>query len=201
MLIDTHSHLNFNAYKNDYKEVIGRSLSSGLWMINVGSQYDTSKRAVEIAENYSEGIYAAIGLHPIHLASGIFKTKIDEQEIAFNTREENFDTRKYSELANSKKVVAVGEIGLDYYYRPKTKTKLEEFKNLQKEILLKQLDFAESFGLPVIFHCRMAHDELIEILQNKKGLTGVIHCFTGTIKQAEKYLEMGFYLWPEWNHF
>jgi TatD DNase family protein len=194
MLIDTHSHLNFNAYKNDYREVIFRSLSRGLWFINVGSQYDTSKRAVEIAEDYPEGVYAAIGLHPIHLASGIFKTKIDEQEVAFNTREEEFNVEKYLKLTESKKVVAIGEIGLDYYYRPKTKSRLEEFKSLQKEILLKQLELAKISGLPVIFHCRMAHDELIEILQQQNGLTGVIHCFTGTLDQAEKYLKMGFYL-------
>jgi TatD DNase family protein len=195
MLIDTHAHLNFNAYKNDADEVIRRSLDNNIWMINVGSTYETSKRAVEIAEKYPEGIYAAIGLHPIHLAEGIFKTKLDTEEIAFQTKNEKFDYEKYKELAKSNMVVAIGEIGLDYYYRPKTKIKLEKFKNKQKEVFLKQLELAKELNLPIIFHCRMAHNELIEILELKgKNLKGIVHCFTGNWEQAEKYLEMGFYL-------
>ena len=70
MLIDTHAHLNFSAYKEDVDEAVRRSLDNDIWVINVGSQYTTSKRAVEIAEKYPEGIYAAIGLHPIHAADG-----------------------------------------------------------------------------------------------------------------------------------
>ncbi len=203
MLIDTHAHLNFNAYKNDLDEVIKRTLTENVWIINVGSQYDTSKRAVEIAEKYQEGVYAAIGLHPIHLASGIFKTKIDQEEIEFETKEEEFDYKKYKELAHSansgqakSKVVAIGEIGLDYYYRPKTKIKLEQFKQKQKEVFLKQLELAKELNLPVIFHCRMANDDLITTLQqyNNRTLRGVIHCFSGTWEDAKKYLEMGFYL-------
>jgi len=134
MLIDTHAHLNFNAYRDDVGMVVKRSLDNQVWMINVGSQYSTSKRAVEIAKKYPEGVYVAVGLHPIHLSNGIFKTKIDKEEIEFETREEEFDYQKYKELAQSKKVVAIGEIGLDYYYRPKTKKKLEEFRNRQREI-------------------------------------------------------------------
>jgi len=115
MLIDTHAHLNFNAYKTDLDEVIKQSLKNNVWLINVGSQYLTSRRAVEIAEKYPEGVYAAIGLHPIHLSSGIFKTKIDREEIEFETREENFDYEKYKKLAmrGSRRVVAIGEIGLN----------------------------------------------------------------------------------------
>jgi len=210
MLIDTHAHVNFNAFRDDADEVIRRSLDNDIWMINVGSTYETSKRAIEIAERYPEGIFAAIGLHPIHLAEGIFKTKIDTEEIAFQTKEEIFDFEEYKELAKSPKVVAIGEIGLDYYYRPKipmakpsrildevgTKIKLEEFKGKQKQTLLKQLDLAKDLNLPVIFHCRMAHQDLLEIISNFQFSIskprGVIHCFTGTWEQAEKYLEMGF---------
>lgn len=195
MTIDTHAHLNFNAYKDDADEVIRRSLDNDIWMINVGSTYKTSKRAIEIAKRYEKGVYAAIGLHPIHLAEGIFKTKVDTEEISFKTQAEEFDYSKYKELAQSEKVVAIGEVGLDYYYRPKSKTKLEEFKQKQRETLLKQIDLAKELGLPVIFHCRMANEELIEILDRYKGqLKGVIHCFFGTWQQAEKYLGMGFYL-------
>lgn len=196
MLIDTHAHLNFNAYKNDTDEVIRRALDNDVWIINVGSQYTTSKRAVEIAEKYPESVYAAVGLHPIHLSQRIFKTKVDTEEIEFKTQEEEFDTRLYKELASSKKVVAIGEIGLDYYYRPKGKTKLEQFKQKQKEVFLKHLDLAQELNLPVIFHCRSAHDDLIIILEhyNNTTIRGAIHCFTGTWEQAQKYMDMGFYL-------
>lgn len=206
MLIDTHSHVNFNAYKSDADEVIRRSLDSNVWMINVGSQYSTSKRAVEIAEKYPEGVYAAVGLHPIHLSNGIFKTRIDKEEIEFQTREERFDYEKYKDLALRRgsgqaksKVVAIGEIGFDYWYRPKTKVKLAEFKNRQKEAFLKQVELARELDLPIIFHCRVAHGELIKTLDTKyeilnTNLRGVIHCFTGTLEDAQKYIEMGFYI-------
>jgi TatD DNase family protein len=166
MLIDTHGHLNFNAYKDDADEVIRRSLEGDTWMINVGSQYDTSRRAVEIAEKYPQGVYAAVGLHPIH--SG-----------------DEFDRAEYKELAKSKKVVAVGEIGLDY------KQEYVSSKEKQKEVLLKQLDFAKELNLPVILHCRMAHEDLLELINSE--MRGVIHCFTGNWQEAQKYLEMGFY--------
>lgn len=169
MLIDTHSHLNFNAYKNDLEEVIKRSLAENVWMINVGSNYDTSKRAVEIAEKYDKGVFAAIGLHPIHADS------------------EEFDRKKYKELAMSRKVVAIGEIGLDYY------REYGLFKEKQKEVLSEQFSLAKELNLPVIFHCRKAHDDLLEILKNNQ-IRGVIHCFTGKWKQAKEYLDMGFYL-------
>jgi len=177
--VDTHAHLNFPAFKDDASEVIRRSLDNGVWLINVGSQYTTSKRAVEIAEKYEQGVYAAIGLHPIY------------------ARDE-FDYQRYKKLTDSKKVVAIGEIGLDY------KKEYASFKEKQRTVLCKQLNLAEELGLPVIFHCRMAHQDLLEILLkfqhiNKSTgvdllIKGVIHCFTGNWKQAEEYLEMGFYL-------
>jgi len=197
--VDTHAHLNFNTYKEDADEVIRRSLENNVWMINVGSQYGTSKKAAEIAEKYEKGVYAAVGLHPIHLAEGIFKVKLDTEEQAFQTKNEDFDYEKYKTLAKSSKVVAIGETGLDYYYRPKTKIKLEQFKNKQKEVFLKQLELAKELNLPVIFHCRMAHDDLIKILNTRYKIQdtkprGVVHCFTGTWEQAEDYMKMGFYL-------
>jgi len=167
MLIDTHAHLNFNAFKDDFDRVIKRSLDKNVWMINVGSNFKTSKRAVEIAEKY-KGVYAGIGLHPIHA-------------------EEGFDIKNYKELAKSDKVVAIGEIGLDYY------KDYALFKKKQKEVFLQQLDLAKELELPVIFHCRMAHNDLLEIMKGTK-LQGVIHCFTGGWRQAKEYLDMGFYL-------
>lgn len=200
MLIDTHAHLNFNAYKEDWEEVIKRTLESNIWIINIGTQLDTSKKAVKIAQKYSKGVYAAVGLHPIHLKTGLVKIKIDPEETEINSEGEDFDICKYRLLVkSSKKVVAIGEIGLDYYWKPKTKRKLELFKEKQKNLLLKQLELAKELNLPVIFHCRMAHDDLINsVINNSSGadllIRGVVHCFTGDWEQAKKYLEMGFYL-------
>src|SRR3989344_8504723 len=118
-IIDTHSHLQFAAFKKDSDEVINKTLSENIWMINVGTGYNTSCKAVEIAEKYGAGVFAAIGLHPIYAAVEFIKLKTDLSEGDF-LPENNFDRAKYKDLAKSKKVVAIGEIGLDYYYKPKT---------------------------------------------------------------------------------
>ena len=197
MLIDTHSHVNFNAYKDDADEVIHRSLdgstgSPQVWMINVGSQYDTSKRAVEMAEKYSEGVYAAVALHPIHLGPPKF---IDEEEtggplLKFKTREEKFDKEKYKKLAVSPKVVAIGETGLDYYHAED-----EKIKELQKEVFIQHLDLAHELDKPIILHCRKAYQDLLDGLNAKPyTLKAVCHCFMGKLSQAEEFLKMGFYL-------
>lgn len=204
MLIDSHAHLNFNAFKDDVDEVIKRTLENNIWVINVGSQYSTSKRAVEIAQKYGEGVYAAIGLHPIHLEERKVDNSEVDSQIVFKTRVEEFDCEKYKELAQDEKsrligdpprrrVVAIGEIGLDYYYKPKTKKKLEQFKEKQRETFLKQLNLAKELNLPVILHCRMAHDDLIQTIRqsNISAINGVVHCFTGDERQTQKYLEMG----------
>jgi TatD DNase family protein len=199
MLIDTHAHLNFAAFENDTEEVIKRTLENDVWVVNIGTQYNTSKKAIEIAQKYERGVYAAIGLHPIHLNTGLVKMKLDQEEVAFNSREEEFDYEKYKELAKNEKVVAIGEIGLDYYYRPKTKRKLELFKEKQREALLKQLNLAKELNLPVIFHCRMAHHDLLEIFKSKvkspnSKIDGVMHGFVGTSEQLQEYFKMGFYI-------
>ena len=193
MIIDTHSHLNFKAYDNDRDEVIKRTQKEGVVCIDVGTKYETSKRAIELAEKY-DGVFAAIGMHPIHIKTDLLKLKMDEEEGAFQPLGEEFDKENYKELAKSKKVVAIGEIGLDYYYRPKTKTRLEQFKEKQKEVFIEQLDLAEELNLPVIIHCRMAHQDLINILKQRKQVKGVIHCFTGTLEEAQQYVSLGFYL-------
>jgi TatD DNase family protein len=195
MIIDTHAHLNFNAYKADLEEVIKRTLENDVWVINVGSQYSTSKRAVEIAEKYDKGVFAAVGLHPIHLETGLVKIKEDPEEIQFNTKEESFDYQKYKELAGSAKVVAIGEAGFDYYWKPKTKKKLELFKEKQREAFFQQLKLAKELGLPVIFHCRMAHQDLIKFLKENPGIRperAVAHAFVGTLNELKEYLSFGY---------
>jgi len=194
MIADTHSHLNFKAFDADRLEVIKRTQDMGVVCVDVGTKYETSKKAIELAKQ-NKNIFAAIGLHPIHIKTDLLKLRTDEDEGNFAPLGEEFDTQKYKDLAlnGGKKVVAIGEIGLDYYYKPKTKSRLAEFKGLQKKVFLQQLGLAEELNLPVIVHCRMAHSDVIEILQ-KKNLKGVIHCFTGTPDQAKKYIDLGFYL-------
>jgi TatD DNase family protein len=193
MLIDTHAHVNFVAYKDDGDEVIERALKENIWMINVGSEHDTSRRSVEYAKKYSKGVFAAVGLHPIHLKEQKIDASLDEYEgVEFKASAERFDYKNYKSLAQNPKVVAIGEIGLDYYRNA-------ENKLLQRETLLEQMALAQELGKAVIFHCREAHNDLLEILKNwnymgNKPLRGVVHSFSGRWSQAELYLEAGFYL-------
>lgn len=192
MIIDTHSHLNFKVYDRDREEVIKRTQKEGVICIDVGTKYETSKNAIKLAEN-NENIYAAIGMHPIHIKTDLMKLKMDEEEGAFTPLGEEFDKEKYRELFKNKKVVAIGEVGLDYYYKPKGTGKKEKFKEKQKEVFIQQLDLAKELDLPVIIHCRMAHEDVLDILKDR-NLRGVIHCFTGTWDEAQKYLDLGFYI-------
>lgn len=192
MLTDTHSHLNFKAYDKDREEVIKRTQKEGVICIDVGTKYETSKRAIELAER-NKNIYAAIGMHPIHIKTDLMKLKMDEDEGGFEPLGEEYDKEKYKDLAKSKKVVAIGEVGLDYYYRPKGTAKKEKFKQRQREVFIQQLELAEELGLPVIIHCRVAYNDIYDILKDRK-LRGVVHCFVGTPEEAQKLVDLGFYI-------
>ena len=167
MLIDTHTHLNFSEFDSDRDQIIKKCLDNDIWIINVGTDFESSKKAIEIAEKYSEGVYATVGVHPMNEFGEIFS------------------------LMQSDKIVAVGEAGLDYYKRPKNKTKRKEFEDKQKEAFMAQVNVAKEFDLPMIIHCRYAHKDMIPLL---KDLKGVIHCFTGDLDDLEKYLNLGFYI-------
>lgn len=195
-IIDTHSHLNFRAFKEDSGEVIKKTLDEGIFMINVGTKYETSLKAVEMTKQYDKGVYCAIGLHPMYAAAEFVKLKTDPDEGEFLIKEQEYNKEQYRNLVleGKEKLVAIGEVGLDYYYKPKTTAKLEQFKEKQKQIFVEQMNLAKEFNLPLILHCRMAHDDLIEILSKETGVTGVVHCFTGTLEQAQKYIAMGFYI-------
>lgn len=188
MLFDTHTHVNFNAFKNDWREVIERALKNNIWLINVGSQSTTSKRAVEIAENYQQGVYAAVGLHPSHLEEQEIDKLEDGEKIQYKTKGEEFDENYYLELAKNEKVVAIGECGLDYY---RIKNNELGIKNKQKEVFIKHIELAEKVNKPLIIHCRDAHEDLIELLTSNEG---IMHFFTGTLEQALKYIDLGFYI-------
>jgi len=195
-LIDIHAHVNFNAFREDGDAVIRRTLDAGVGMILVGSQYDTSKRAVEYAERYKEeAVWAAVGLHPIHVAEEFY---VDAQEIesegvpGFKTRPEVFDYAKYKTLAEHPKTVAIGECGLDYYRVGKD----EADKQKQAEVFRKQIRLAREVQKPLIVHCRNAYDDLLTILkeENANEVGGTIHFFAGTWVDAQKFLDLGFHL-------
>ncbi|TAL20547.1 TatD family deoxyribonuclease [Patescibacteria group bacterium] len=193
-LIDSHCHLQFQAYREDAPKVIEEALHGGTWPVVVGTQSTTSAAAVELANRYPQGVYAAVGLHPNHL----HQMEFDEDELPVKTRAESFDADYYAGLAKNSKVVAIGECGLDFYRLPADIAR-EEVITLQKEQFRVQLNFADAHDLPVIIHCRDAHKEILEILTeyigNKKlPRRGVIHSFTAGWPVAGAYLDLGFYL-------
>lgn len=197
MLIDTHAHLNFIAYKDDRDAVIKRALDNDVWLINVGSQIDTSKRAVEISQQYKEGVFAAVGLHPIHLQKMEVKEQVDPLEsFEFLSRLEEFDKEKYYELAQKPKVIAIGETGLDYFHVTCNMKHVTKVKQKQKEVFIQQLELANELDKPVIIHCREAHKDILEILKEQKprlkNLRGVVHSFSGRWSQAQQYFDLGF---------
>lgn len=191
--IDVHTHVQFAAY-DDSELVIDRAIKNDTWLINVGTQKDTSLSAVKTAEKYSEGVYAAIGLHPIHTS----KSYHDVKELGggdaakeFTSRGEEFDSEFYEHLGRSEKVVAVGECGLDYY-RLSEETKTKQFKAFESQIHL-----AHSIGKPLMIHCREAFNDLAYILGDHsklllQGRPGIIHFFAGTIPDAKRLMELGF---------
>ena len=173
--IDIHSHLNFPDYDKDFDEVIQRLRDTKTATITVGTDLASSKKALELAEKY-EMIYACIGLHP-----------------ADNT-EEVFNEEEFEKLVAHKKVVAIGECGLDY---GREKDATEETKIRQKKDFEKQIDFAVKHDKPLMLHIRNAHEDVLEILASKnkeygEKLRGNAHFFSGDKITAQKYLDLGF---------
>jgi len=194
MLVDTHAHLNFAAYKKDVKEVAARIINEEMKVINVGSQYSTSERAVDLAEKYPGIMHAAVGLHPIHL----FDLEFDESEVPYKTRVEDFSALAYEKLAKRKSVVAIGETGIDYFKKPENISH-EEFASKQQWTFLKELQLAKKLDLPVILHCRSskeapkeAYEDMLSVLKDFKYNKGVIHCFSADWEIAQQFLDLGF---------
>lgn len=185
-MIDTHCHIQFNAFKDDYADVIQRCKEKGVILNAVGTQKDTSRAAVDFAEKHGS-IYASIGLHPVHL----FSTHVDEEESKFLSREENFDYQYYKNLGQSPKVIAIGECGLDLYRLPANRSK-EEVLAKQKLTFIAQYKLAQELDLPMVIHVREAHEEMVKLLTGLADKTrGVIHCYTGNWRYAQKYLDLG----------
>ncbi len=193
-LIDVHTHIQFAAYDSDMAEVIDRSLKSDTWLINVGTQQDTSSKAVEVANLYKEGVYATVGLHPIHTEKSYHDIKeLGEGESAkdFTSRGELFDYDFYKNLGADPKVLAIGECGLDYYRLEET-TRVKQLKTFEA-----QMNLSFELKKPLMIHCRNAFRDLIDFMVEKKNLLndmpGIIHFFTGTPEDAAELMELGFY--------
>ncbi|MBD3244995.1 MAG: YchF/TatD family DNA exonuclease [Candidatus Moranbacteria bacterium] len=194
-LIDSHAHVNFEAFEKDRREVIDKALEAGVWMINIGSDFETSRKATEISQDYSNGVYTAVGVHPIHVL------------------DETYDEQCMLDLINNnEKVIAVGETGLDYFHIFKKEGKLQEkagksdkLIKKQKELFKAHLRLARISNLPLVLHVRSYHKndaywDMLNILQDFKknfgdyDLRGVIHCYGGNSEIANTFLKLGFYI-------
>ena len=201
MLIDTHAHVNFSAFKDDADATVQRALDAGMCVVNVGTQLDTSKSCVEMAEKY-ERVYAVIGIHPVHT----YQQMLDEEESHFKTRAEQFDHDVYFELGQNEKVVGIGECGLDYYRLPggdeAGNMKHEAIKQLQKETFVGQIRLAKELEKALVIHCRPstgtqdAYEDILEILDAElvQGHRFEIHSFTGSPEIVKQFLDRGAYV-------
>ena len=196
MFIDTHAHVNFKAFQEDGDEVVRRALAHDTWMILVGAEYKTSQRSLDYANRYERGVYAAVGLHPLHL----HEVEAEGDDYNFVTRAEEFNYGRYEKLAKFEKTVAIGEIGLDYYHISLS-ADVSAIKKKQQEVFLEQLVLSRRLELPVIIHCRQAHDDMLALLtdfrkKNKESIPenkpwGVMHCFSGDEDLAWQYFNLG----------
>ncbi len=173
MYFESHAHYDDEAFNEDRKELIENLLSTDIrYIINSASNMSSSRSGIELAGKYPN-FYAAVGVHP-HEVQELTEEKFGELE----------------ELCSASKVVAVGEIGLDYYYD-------KEWSELQKYWLKRQLELAKKVKLPVIIHSREAAQDCFDIIKESnlpKERAGVIHCFSGSVEMAKQYIEMGFYI-------
>lgn len=171
MLIDTHAHLQWVSFDRDREEVIRRAREVGVEnIVNIGFDVEGSKKAIELAEKHA-GVSATVGIHP-HNASQL------NQDVLNVLRK----------LSENPKVVAIGEIGLDYYRNLSP-------RESQKKAFEAQLSLAEELRLPVVIHDRNAHADILEILSRLKGKMKIImHCFSGSREMAEQCLRYGFYI-------
>lgn len=164
-MIDTHCHLLDGSFDDDRKKVIERAVSCGIAkIIEISCETVLWQRSLFLCENYKD-IFCAIGVHP-------------------NDADKFVD---FSGFLTNKKVVAVGECGLDYYWK-----KVD--KKVQVDIFEKQLEISENFKKPVVIHCRQAEEDVYKILAGHKNIKGVIHCFSSSVEFAKKFLQLGFYI-------
>lgn len=172
MLFDTHAHLNAEQFNEDLTEVIARAQEVGIEnIVVVGFDRPTITRAMELVEEY-DFMYASVGWHPVD---------------AIDMTDE--DLEWIEELAKHPKVVAIGEMGLDYHWDKSP-------KDVQKEVFRKQIHLAKRVKLPIIIHNREATSDIVEILREEGAseVGGIMHCFSGSVEVAQECLQMNFYI-------
>src|SRR3989338_8286544 len=207
--IDIHSHVNFSAFDADREEVLRRALEGDTLVINVGTQIDTSRNAVKLANQYPEGVYAIIGLHPIHTGASYHDVKelgVGGKE--FTSRGEIFDKAEYRKLLADPKTLGVGECGLDYYRCD------DESIARQKEAFIAQIELANELNKPLMLHirngsprastelsrmsspptARNAYFDVLDLLKKYSKVKGDVHFFAGGSKEAKAFLDFGFTL-------
>ena len=168
--IDTHSHIYYDKFNHDFKDVILRAKENNISnIVCVGVDIDSSKKSIEIAEQ-NDFIYATVGYHP-HESKDVTENYLYEIE----------------DLIKHPKVVAVGEMGLDFYYN-------HSDKEIQMDVFEKQLELSQKVDKPAIIHNRMADDDMYNILKTTNTSNAVIHCFTGNYEYAKKILDLGMLL-------
>ncbi|OHA27324.1 MAG: hypothetical protein A3C06_00535 [Candidatus Taylorbacteria bacterium RIFCSPHIGHO2_02_FULL_46_13] len=184
--IDIHAHLNFSAFDADREEVVKRTLEANTAVINVGTQKDTSVKAIEIAKQYPGKMFATIGLHPIHTSKSYHdKQELGEGGAEFTSRGEQFDMEYYKKLAQDPSVVAIGECGLDYF-------RLEaDTKEQQRKAFIEQIELANTVDKPLMLHIRNAYQDAYEILKTHAKVPANLHFFAGTIEEAKLFLDLG----------
>ncbi|WP_096441160.1 TatD family hydrolase [Alteribacter populi] len=172
MLFDTHVHLNADQFEEDIDEVISRARVAGVEeMVVVGFDEKTINKAMELIEKY-EFLYAAVGWHPVD---------------AVDMKEEHLEW--IAELSKHPKVVAIGEMGLDYHWDKSP-------KDVQKDVFRRQIRLAKKLQMPIIIHDRDAHHDIVDILkeENAQEIGGIMHCFGGDLAIAKECLEMNFHI-------
>lgn len=170
-IFDSHAHYDDEAFDEDRNKVIEELRESGvIGVLNCGTSLDGTRESVRLADKY-DFFYAAVGIHPEHA---------DE----FNDEV----LRELKLLASNEKVRAIGEIGLDYYYEENPE------REMQKNTFRVQMNLAKELNLPVVIHDRDAHEDTLNILKEFPEVTGVIHCFSGSVEFARECLKLGYYI-------
>ncbi len=172
MIYETHTHFDDKAFDDDRDEAIRRAMAADVCrFVNVGASMGSSRTSLELAHTY-DGFFAAVGVHP--------------EETADLTED---DMKTLLRYAKDEKVVAIGEIGLDYYWD-------EPARDIQKKWFSRQLDLARKAVLPIIIHSRDAAKDTLDILKEKNAgeIGGIMHCFSYSVEVAAQCLDMGFYI-------
>jgi TatD DNase family protein len=171
MIFDSHAHYDDEVFNDDRDKIIGELIENGIvGVLNCGASLQGAVSSVKLADKY-DMFYAAVGIHPE------FADIVNEEVI-----------KKLEELAENKKVKAIGEIGLDYHYEENPS------REIQQSAFTKQMELAEKLNLPVVIHDRDAHEDTLNILKKFPKVIGVIHCFSGSVEFARECLNLGYYI-------